>query len=388
MTRGPRNAASRSQLALELMTAFADRTVLTSDGPPDRYLWTDAFAVCNFLTLGRTDMALQLVDQVHAVLGRFGPGDARVGWLSGLDDESAREHPTIGGLRIGKQLAERGPRETIDPRLEWERDGQYFHYLTKWMHALDQVARATDRPDLNRWARELAATAFRAFAVADPGGMSGPRHMYWKMSVDLTRPLVASMGHHDPLDGYVTCCELQVTAARLGARDGPDLRAEAAAFGAMIPADLATDDLLGIGGLLCDAWRVEQLSDQDEGLSGPDVRDRLLDAAVTGLAARDVAWDLALPADERLAFRELGLAIGLAAVRRMAESSAGGPAIDRAAGFVDIGSSIEMCWLDPVHRRNQTWTDHRNINDVMLATCLQPDGFLIVRPRSAAAMGT
>jgi hypothetical protein len=34
-------------------------------------------------------------------------------------------------LRIGKQLAERRPGERFDERLEWERDGQYFHYLTR-----------------------------------------------------------------------------------------------------------------------------------------------------------------------------------------------------------------------------------------------------------------
>ena len=40
--------------------------------------------------------------------------------------------------------------------------------------------------------------------------------MYWKMSIDLSRPLVASMGQHDPLDGFVTCAELDATACALG----------------------------------------------------------------------------------------------------------------------------------------------------------------------------
>ena len=39
--------------------------------------------------------------------------------------------------------------------------------------------------------------------------------MYWKMSIDLTRPLVPSMGQHDPLDGLVTYNELQLTATRV-----------------------------------------------------------------------------------------------------------------------------------------------------------------------------
>src|SRR5215831_21005427 len=37
--------------AILLMRSFADRTGLTSGRPKARYLWTDAFAVCNFLEL-------------------------------------------------------------------------------------------------------------------------------------------------------------------------------------------------------------------------------------------------------------------------------------------------------------------------------------------------
>ena len=37
--------------------------------------------------------------------------------------------------------------------------------------------------------------------------------MYWKMSIDLSRPLVNSMGHHDPLDALVTYMELRANSA-------------------------------------------------------------------------------------------------------------------------------------------------------------------------------
>lgn len=38
----------------EIMTEFAELTGLTQEGKvPRRYLWTDAFAVCNFLELYR-----------------------------------------------------------------------------------------------------------------------------------------------------------------------------------------------------------------------------------------------------------------------------------------------------------------------------------------------
>src|SRR5262249_556563 len=152
--------------AIPLMMQFAERTGLVGDRPQRRYLWTDAFAVCNFLGLAKaandsryTELALELVQRVHHVLGRHPAHDHGTGWISGLPDEQGEANPPRGGLRIGKPLAERRPDEPFDQRLEWDRDGQYFHYLTKWMHALDQVARVTGQTMFNRWARELACTA-------------------------------------------------------------------------------------------------------------------------------------------------------------------------------------------------------------------------------------
>lgn len=104
-------------------------------------------------------------------------------------------------------MDERKADERFDERLEWDRDGQYFHYLTKWMFALDCVSRSLGDPKFNLWARELADVAHRRFVYRTSGGQM---RMYWKMSVDLTRPLVPSMGHHDPLDGLITALQLQV----------------------------------------------------------------------------------------------------------------------------------------------------------------------------------
>ena len=62
----------RQHDAVRLMIGFAERTGLTGATPIRRYLWTDAFAVCNFLGLARENqderyqqLALALVDQVH-----------------------------------------------------------------------------------------------------------------------------------------------------------------------------------------------------------------------------------------------------------------------------------------------------------------------------------
>ncbi|HET9991474.1 MAG TPA: hypothetical protein VFQ65_23255 [Kofleriaceae bacterium] len=341
--------------AHDLMTSFAERTGLTGSRPQRRYLWTDAFAVCNFLGLGEVELALRLVDRVHGELGRHRPDDPRRGWISGLAELEGAAHPTLGGLRIGKPLAERAPGEPSDDRLEWDRDGQYFHYLTKWMHALARTAGVTGNAKLAIWASELAVTAHRRFVYE----LRGKRRMYWKMSVDLLRPQVASMGQHDPLDGYITCLELDATAAR------PELRGAAADFRTMIdPSSLATIDPLGIGGLLVDAHRLARL-DRDHELCATLVR-----AAHIGLERYVAQAELRMSADHRLAFRELGLAIGLAAADAMDAAEL--------APFVALHGAITSFWADPVRRRSPTYRAHEDINDVMLATSLEPEGFLSV----------
>lgn len=340
--------------AAQLMASYAERTGISGGAASKRYLWTDAFAVCNFLGLGEHDRALALVDRVHHELGRHRTDDTRRGWISGLSEAEGEAHPTLGGLRIGKPLRERGVGDRFDEQLEWDRDGQYFHYLTKWMHALHQAACATANVQLLTWARELADAAHRRFT-------HGSRQMYWKMSIDLKRPQVASMGHHDPLDGYVTCLELAVG----GGASGPDLRGAIADFRAMIDdSALATDDPLGIGGLLVDAYRLAQL-DRDRGL-----RDAILGAAHAGLAHYVQQRDLARPASHRLAFRELGLAIGLSAMELMRAEP-----LDL---LLRVRDGIVAFWSASEHRESQTYRDHQDINDVMLATALEPRAFLVL----------
>ncbi len=388
---------SRTQEAIELMEGFARRTGLTSGHAQQRYLWTDAFAVCNFLGLARAsgearyaELAYRLVDRVHHTLGRHRADDQRTGWISGLGEEEGEEHPTWGGLRIGKALPERGLDQPFNERLKWDRDGQYFHYLTQWMHALDQLTRATGQARFNRWARELAATAHRAFTYVPATG--GQRRMYWKMSIDLSRPLVHSMGQHDPLDGYISYMQLRSTAARFPELDpGPDLQEETCQMEAMIEGgDWATDDPLGLGVLLIDAFRVEQLM-REGGLADGHLLEILLTAALAGLNYYVDAGELQLPVENRLAFRELGLAIGLHAVRRMQPTveddqplpsvpSGVQPRLESLMKYVLLSDAIEAFWCDPEHQLTRTWTGHRDINEVMLATSLAPDGFLVLPP--------
>jgi hypothetical protein len=385
---------SRRRTSIELMEGFAERTGLASERPQQRYLWTDSFAVCNLLGLSRATgddqyrrLALRLVDRVHEVLGRQRSDAPRGGWISGLDDREAAEHPTKGGLRIGKPRPERAPGEPFDETLEWERDGQYFHYLTKWMQALDLAARSTRDPRFSRWARELAARAHAAFRYAPPGG--GRPRLYWKMSVDLSRPLVPSMGQHDPLDGFVTLVQVQTTPAVLAGR--PPLDREIADLASMMnDRDWTTADPLGLGGLLMDAGRVHQLMRLGAPLEGALLQE-LLETARDGLSDYARRDEVRSPAETRLAFRELGLAIGLQAAERLRraldEQAAGSrprpdvrKPLDAVLRHAALRSEIESFWLVPEHRRAPSWTEHRDINEVMLATSLAPEGCLELPP--------
>jgi len=388
---------TRIREAIALMDAFAARTGLTGSQPPQRYLWTDAFAVCNYLGLARasgepqyTVLARQLVNQVHRVLGRYRDDDSRSGWISGLSEADGERHPTRGGLRIGKPQPERGPREPYDERREWDRDGQYFHYLTQWMHALDQVARSTHEPVFNSWARELSLAAANAFTY-QPAPNIEPHRMVWKMSIDLSRILVPSMGQHDPLEGYVSNLQLQATAAALRQTAGlPDLEADTRQYAAMLKrSELATADPLGLGGLLIDAWRLQQLM-QPGAESDAQLLDRLLQAATLGLRQLERGNELEQPARYRLAFRELGLAIGLHALERMHQATAretGTAAPPRLRAqledlmrYLPLRTEIEAFWRNPEQQRSTSWRGHQDINAVMLATSLVPEGFIDMVP--------
>ena len=382
-----------SELAAHLMREFAHRTGLDPAGScPRRYLWTDAFAVCNFLELERLtrddswrELALRLVDQVHHTLGRHRADDPRSGWISGLSESEGERHPTRGGLRIGKQEHERIPGEPLDERREWDRDGQYYHYLTKWMHALHQVSRATGDATYAGWALELARTAQERFSYLPSWG-GGAKRLYWKMSIDLSRPQVPSMGQHDPLDGLVTYSELQAARAS-GSPALPDLQAGIAELTALCRGqEWATDDPLGIGGLLFDAARIGQLSLAGAfGVSG--LLEKVVDSALTGLELFGAGDTLEHPAAYRLAFRELGLCIGLHCAEKLqslarrhatlVESLGTLPArLAALAEFLPIGARIESFWRKESNQRARSWLEHREINMVMLATSLAPGGFI------------
>jgi hypothetical protein len=198
------------------------------------------------------------------------------------------------------------------------------------------------------------------------------------------------MGQHDPLDGFVTYADLGASARAMSATAfGPDLKEAIADFAAMIDPDaLATADPLGIGGLLVDAFRVERLIQMGAPEHDTNLVEKMLHAALFGLQHYLQRFDLRSPADARLAFRELGLSIGLAAVASMAQSIRDGSArrfdfhtqLAPLVSYLPLRGVIESCWLERNNRRTKTWIEHEDINDVMLATSLAPDGFLMTSP--------
>ncbi|KFY32140.1 hypothetical protein V493_00474 [Pseudogymnoascus sp. VKM F-4281 (FW-2241)] len=169
-----------------------------SGGHRGRYLWTDAFGVLNFLTLHKElneekylILAKRLVVRVHDILGWTRDGKSR---LPGATDDN----PLGGGLRIGKEEAG-GP----------DGDGQYHHYLTLWMFALNRLSIASDTAAYNDQAIALARAIHPKFFI---DRTSSSARMVWKISMDMSRPLVSSQGRLDATTGFVVYRLLQAAA--------------------------------------------------------------------------------------------------------------------------------------------------------------------------------
>ncbi|OBZ67561.1 hypothetical protein A0H81_12331 [Grifola frondosa] len=262
-----------------------------AEGHRGRYLWTDAFGVLNFITLSTvtanpvyTTLAARLIQAVHDTLGRTRSGTAR---LPGASDA----HPLRGGLRIGKEDEEDDP--------GGDGDGQYHHYLTIWMFALNRMARAAQERRYNDLAIELAQAIHPRF-VRD---RNAPRpRMYWKMSIDLRRPLVLSEGNLDPIDGYVIFNLLQ----RGHGANSTVLESEISEYRRILETKwrrYLSDDPLDLGMTL---WTAHWFDGQEEWAT---VLTQRAVACLRALFEEEKFFDI--PARYRLAFREFGTCLGI-----------------------------------------------------------------------------
>ncbi|RDV14186.1 hypothetical protein DXT99_15450 [Pontibacter diazotrophicus] len=355
-----------------LMDDFVRRTGLEGNKGDlaQRYLWTDAFAVQTLFGLAHaleddaySKYAVKLVDVVHENLGRYRPDDVRKGWISGLPEAEGWKHPTAGGLRIGKRLPERKADEPFDEQLEWERDGQYFHYITRWVNALLQVQQETGEQRYADWAAELTQAGGRFI------DKSGSRlRMYWKMSIDLSRPLVPSMGAHDPLEGLI-CAE---SALETAPHKAPELKPLISDFEEICSGqDWSTADALGIGGLLLNTLRASELSTTKNTMPEAIRPEKLWADSFNGLKVYARMHKAEGPASQRLAFRECGLSLGLRALSGLKEQLAAlGLNLEELEKFIPLAESIEGFWSKPENQRAATWTEHLDINAVTLAASM------------------
>jgi hypothetical protein len=196
------------------------------------------------------------------------------------------------------------------------------------------------------------------------------------------------MGQHDPLDGLITCLELAATAKSFTETPADlSLDTEIAELTAMCAGvNWATDDPLGIGGLFTDTHSLVQLIAEHH-LQETARLESLLHDIGPGLQAYVAQNQLHLPAEYRLAFRELGLAIGLQTISRMlqtveqhAEHFTNADQLTSMLSnlrrYQQLYELIQNFWLEGKPRSVSSWLQHADINNVMLATCLAPDGFL------------
>lgn len=355
-----------------------------SGGHRGRYLWTDAFGVINLLTMHKEYsragddkskdgrylvLARRLIETVHDVLGRTRDGRSR---LPGATDET----PLGGGLRIGKT-------DDLGP----DCDGQYHHYLTMWMFALNRMAMASGDMNYNRQAVQLARAIHPKFFVDRKAAR--PR-MIWKMSMDLSRPLVNSEGNLDPIDGYVTFRLLQSTASAAG--DGDDILEEEIAdyrrvmdrkgehFVSQDPLDLGMTLWTAHWFSKTESWALrlvtrcfEQLCGFNLGLLLPHIGLGYQNT-LTAFTADDlfeINRYLERSIRFRLAFREFGTCMGLQCESEQTTEK------DRAVDFKTWSDAIIVAW-DPYMELSAsaglTPADLRPITRVMYASALIPGG--------------
>ena len=145
-----------------------------------------------------------------------------------------------------------------------------------------------------------------------------------------------------------------------------------------------TNDPLGIGGLLFDCSRVVQLTAEAQ-FTQSELGLLLADAAVNSLDHYLREDSLNAPANYRLAFRELGLCIGIAAIRLAFNVVERWPdrfdkSLRKRLGdlmpYLSLAESLAEFWTKSENQRAPSWKEHLDINRVTLATCLLPTEFV------------
>ncbi|KAK9853035.1 hypothetical protein MYU51_007611 [Penicillium brevicompactum] len=328
-------------------------------GHRGRYLWTDAFGVINLITMhkeiSKCDnhanddnqyliLADRLIETVHDVLGRQRDGLSR---LPGATDAN----PLGGGLRIGKT-----------DNYGSDADGQYHHYLTVWMFALNRMAMATGDVKYNRHAVQLAKAIHPKFfidrAAAEP-------RMIWKMDIELSKPMVKSEGNLDPIDGYVVFRLLQSSAMAAG--DGEVLKEEIGDYKRTMDRKgehFVSSDTLDLGMTLWTAHWFSRTEDWAADLINKCFEQMYNLFETNQYLERNIKF--------RLAFREFGTCMGIQCEAEVNTEK------DRSVDMKCYSDAIIAAW-DPYMElsisENLTPEDLRPITRVMYAAALIPGAF-------------
>ncbi|KAL2848606.1 hypothetical protein BJX68DRAFT_267472 [Aspergillus pseudodeflectus] len=342
-----------------------------SDGHKGRYLWTDAFGVVNLLTLHRETsrspesaaanlyltLAARLIATVHETLGRTRDGSSR---LPGASDNN----PLGGGLRIGKMDAD-GP----------DGDGQYHHYLTLWMFALNRMSLASGDRTYNDSAIALARAIHGPFFASR--GLEGGKkpRMVWKMNSSLDEVLVGSEGNLDAVDGFVIFRLLQATNERFdGERGAGVLKEEIDDYRRVMERKgrhFVSSDPLDLGMTL---WTMQWVANEDW---AEEIVESCFERVYDLL---ETSQHLSRNLKYRLAFREFGTALGIKCM------SSQDPEKERSVDLRAYADRILENWastmeisLGDERMNHNTPAGMKAITRVMYAAALVPGGEFTLR---------
>ncbi|MCX8175658.1 MAG: hypothetical protein N3E48_00290, partial [Candidatus Bathyarchaeota archaeon] len=149
-----------------------------------------------------------------------------------------------------------------------------------------------------------------------------------------------------------------------------------------------TSDPLGIGELLVNTYKAAQLIPNN--YFDHQLVNSLLEASLESLEVYLLENHLKLPANYRLPFREFGLSIGLKAVKKLKTTieqkkmffnAYSQLLVNEMFQYVFLADKIEDFWLK--NRESKSWSRHVDINMVMLATSIVPDGYLKLNNKSS-----
>ena len=332
---------------------------LCYDGYQRRYLWTDAFGVMAYISLaeqakenGNTEQqqkyqqaADKLITVVHDCLGK--PRSNKENDQMEPDTTSPTGYV---GLRIGKVSS----RKVTDYGMRY--DGQYWHYIDKWLLALSRAGHTHD-------GIAIAKSVFPYFFDAGPQGTGHHGGIRWKLSVDATPPpelqYSRSGANDDTLVALIvfSMLEEQRTEQLSAEEDNKDTSANPSLSNeiALLQQSLqgykprVTDDPLG--------WGLEAMYDQF--LYGQPRQSALVSLHSHALHISH----LSLP------FRLYGAMIGAQIV-----------GANIIAPTVDMNHLIEQCMAYEANAIQRGYEEHSSINRVMLATVLLCPGCLKRRP--------